>query len=78
VDAMGIDYNFSITPENFETGIKRSLKNKEILIVHAHLMDSSNGDYTINPEYLEKLFLICKKHHVKSVTTSEIYYQFKK
>jgi peptidoglycan/xylan/chitin deacetylase (PgdA/CDA1 family) len=72
VNAMGIDYNFSISPENFETGIKRALKNKEILIVYAHLMDNSNGDYTIDPEYLEKLFLICQKNQIKSKTMSEL------
>jgi peptidoglycan/xylan/chitin deacetylase (PgdA/CDA1 family) len=78
VDAMGIDYNYAISPENFETGIKRAIKNKEMLIVYAHLIDISNGDYTIHPEYLEKLFLICQKYHIKSMTMSEMYECFQR
>ena len=78
VNAMGIDYNFAISPENFETGIKRALKNKEILIVYAHRIDSSNENYTIDPEYLKKLFIICKKYHIKSVTMREMHHHFKK
>ena len=68
VNAMGIDYNYNISPENFETGIKRALKNGETLLVYAHIIDSSNEEYTTHPEYLEKLFLICQKHRIKSVT----------
>jgi peptidoglycan/xylan/chitin deacetylase (PgdA/CDA1 family) len=78
VNAMGIDYNYAISPENFETGIQRALKNNEILIVYAHYIDSSNRDYTIHPEYLEKLFLICKKSYAKTVTMSEMYRYFDK
>jgi len=72
VNAMGIDYNYAISPENFETGIKRALKNKETLVVYAHIIDSSNEEYTIHPEYLEKLFLVCKKHRIRSVTMREM------
>ena len=72
VNAMGIDNNYAISPENFESGIKRALKNKETLVVYAHIINSSNEEYTIHPEYLEKLFLICQKHHIKSKTMSEL------
>jgi hypothetical protein len=74
---MGIDYNYGITEENFKTGIKRARKNNEILILYAHVINNSKEDYTVSPEYLEKLFSICQKHRVKSVTMSEIshYYQ---
>jgi uncharacterized radical SAM superfamily Fe-S cluster-containing enzyme len=75
---MGIDYNYGISSENFEIGIKKAKKNKEILIVHAHSINTSNGEYTIHPDYLEKLFLICKKHHVKSLTMNEMYHYFQK
>lgn len=78
VDAMGIDYNYAISPENFETGIERAVKNKEMLIVYAHLIDISNEDYTIHPEYLENLFLMCQKYHIKSMTMSEMYHYFEK
>ena len=76
VNAMGIDYNYAISPENFETGIKRALKNNETLVVYAHIIDASNEEYTIHPEYLEKLFLICQKYHIKSVTIGEMYRHF--
>ena len=78
VNAMGMDRYYGISFENFETGIKRAVKNKEILIVYAHITDTSNWDFAIHPEYLEKLFLICKKHHVKSMTMSEMYHYFQK
>jgi len=78
VDAMGIDINYDISPENFETGVQRVVKNKEILILHAHTIDTSNEEYTIHPEYLEKLFLICKKYNIKSMTMSEMYDYYQK
>jgi len=78
VNAMGIDYNYHISVENFEVGIKKGLKNKEILIVYAHIIDASNNDYTVHPEYLEKLFLKCKKHYIKSMTMNEMYHYFQK
>ena len=78
VNAMGIDYNYGISLENFETGIKRARKNNEILILYAHVINTSKKNYTVSPQYLEKLFSICQKHHVKSVTMSEMYYYFQK
>ena len=78
VNAMGIDNNYAISPENFETGIIRALKNKEILVVYAHIIDASKEEYTIHPEYLEKLFVICQKHHIKSITMREMYHHFEK
>ncbi|MCL2302761.1 MAG: polysaccharide deacetylase family protein [Lentimicrobiaceae bacterium] len=76
VNAMGIDCNYVISPENFETGMQRALKNNEILIVYAHSIDTSNSDYSIHPEYLEELFLICKKRGIKSVTMNELFHFF--
>ena len=78
VNAMGIDYNYGITEENFKIGIKRARKNNEILILYAHIINTSKGDYTVAPEYLEKLFAMCQKHKVKSVTMSEMYDYFQK
>jgi peptidoglycan/xylan/chitin deacetylase (PgdA/CDA1 family) len=77
VNAMGVDYNFNISLENFETGILRALKNKEVLILYAHIINTSNGNYSIHPEYLEKLFLISQKHRIKSLTMNEMYNYFK-
>ena len=73
VNSMGIDYNYGISLKSFEKGIKKALKNNEILIVYAHSIDASNNDYSIDPEYLEKIFLICKKYCVKSITMNEMY-----
>jgi peptidoglycan/xylan/chitin deacetylase (PgdA/CDA1 family) len=78
VNAMGIDYNYGITEENFKTGIKRARKNNEILILYAHVINTSKEDYTVAPEYLEKLFVMCQKYKVKSVTMSEMYDYFRK
>jgi peptidoglycan/xylan/chitin deacetylase (PgdA/CDA1 family) len=79
VNAMGIDYNYGISLENYKTGIQRILKNKnEILVLHAHIIDSSNEDYTIHPEYLENLFLICRENNIKSLTMREMYNYFQK
>jgi len=78
VNSMGIDYNYSITFENFETGIKRALKNNEILVLHAHRIDTLYSAYTIHPEYLEGLFLLCKKYRIQSVTMGGMYNYFQK
>ena len=76
VNAMGIDFNFNISLENFETGIRRAVRNNEVLIIYAHIINTSNGNYSIHPEYLEKLFLQCQKHHIKSLTMNEVYHHF--
>jgi peptidoglycan/xylan/chitin deacetylase (PgdA/CDA1 family) len=78
VNAMGLDHNYKISPENFEIGLKKALKNKEILIVYAHIINTSKENYTVHPDYLEKLFLICKKHHIKPMTMNEMYRYFQK
>jgi hypothetical protein len=79
VNAMGIDNSYNISAENFKTGIKRIQKNNEILIVFAHTIDALlNEGYGIQPDYLEELFSICKKHHIKSITMSEMYHYFQK
>jgi peptidoglycan/xylan/chitin deacetylase (PgdA/CDA1 family) len=78
VNSMGIDNNYAITPENFKTGILRARKNNEMLILHAHRIDTSYSEYTVNSEYLEELFLICKKYRIISVTMDGMYNYFQK
>jgi len=78
VNSMGIDNNYGITPENFKTGILRARKNNEILILHAHRIDTSYSEYTVNSEYLEELFLICKNYRIISVTMDGMYNYFQK
>ena len=78
VNSMGVDYNYDITLENFETGVRKAVKNNEILVLHAHIIDTSNGDYSIHPEYLEALFKICKKRGVKSITMVGMFQYFQR
>lgn len=71
-DAMGIDYNYSITLENMEKAIQRAVNNNEILVLYAHRIDSSKNDYTIPPDYLEQLFQLCNKYHIQSLRMKDI------
>ena len=66
VNSMGIDCNYSITVENLQAGISRALKNNEILVLHAHLLDTSGLAYTTNPAFLEQVFKLCKKDKIRS------------
>lgn len=72
IDAMGIDVVYKITLENLETGFKRIAESGESLIVHAHEINDSGGNYTISKEYLEEVFRLCRKYHIKSITCSEL------
>lgn len=56
VNAMGIDYNYGISPENFETGIKKARKNKEVLIVYAHVINTSKGIIPFIPNTWKSCF----------------------
>ena len=72
VNAMGIDTNFKITPENLELGLQRAIRNNEVLILYSHKIDSSLNDYTIKPEYLEEIFKRCKKLNIKSIRMNDL------
>jgi len=78
VNSMGVDYNYEISLKNFKSGIKRAVKNQEVLVLHAHIIDTSNNHTTVHPEYLEKLFLICKKYRINSLTMNEMYHYFQR
>uniref|UniRef100_UPI003216B1D7 polysaccharide deacetylase family protein n=1 Tax=uncultured Draconibacterium sp. TaxID=1573823 RepID=UPI003216B1D7 len=66
-NAMGIDYNYKITPENFETGLIRAKEKNEAFIVYAHRINTTLRDYSVHPEYLENVFKLCNKNNIKSI-----------
>jgi peptidoglycan/xylan/chitin deacetylase (PgdA/CDA1 family) len=72
INSMGIDYNYNITLENLKTGIKRAKKNNEILLLHAHKIDTSLMDYTIHPDYLEEVFNLCRKNNIHAIRMRDI------
>lgn len=65
VNAMGIDCNYRISLESLESGIRRAKKNDEVLFLYAHSINNSGEEYSISPDYLEKVFRICVKYGVK-------------
>ncbi|MDL2308250.1 glycosyltransferase family 39 protein [Bacteroidales bacterium OttesenSCG-928-C03] len=65
-NSMGIDCNYGITLASLESGIMRAKKNGETLVLYAHTINNSGNDYSISPEYLQKVFELCKKHKVKT------------
>jgi peptidoglycan/xylan/chitin deacetylase (PgdA/CDA1 family) len=72
IDAMGIDVIYKITPENLETGFRRISQTGESLVLHAHEINDSGGNYTTSRAYLEEVFRLCKKYRVRSITCSEL------
>lgn len=72
VSSMGIDCNYNIALDNIESGILRAEKNNEVLVLHAHKIDASGLDYTINPAYLEQVFKLCKKDKIKSYRMEDL------
>ncbi|WP_347841390.1 polysaccharide deacetylase family protein [uncultured Draconibacterium sp.] len=71
-NSMGIDTNYNISEENFETGLLRAVDRNEVLILHAHKTDSSLANYTVSPAYLESAFKLCRQHHLKSLRISDL------
>jgi peptidoglycan/xylan/chitin deacetylase (PgdA/CDA1 family) len=72
VSSMGIDCNYNIDLNNLEAGIERAEKNDEILVLHAHIIDASGLDYTINPTYLEQVFKLCEKDKIRSFRMQDL------
>lgn len=71
-NAMGIDTNYKITLENFETGLVRAQQKNEVLILYAHRIDTTLKDYSIHPKYLEDVFKLCTKNKIQSIRYRDI------
>ena len=67
VSSMGIDRNYNISLENIETGMKRALKNNEVLVLHAHRISTTNEDYSVDPEFLKSIFQLSKTYNLRSI-----------
>jgi hypothetical protein len=72
VNSMGIDQNYRISLQNLETGIKRAIKNNEVLVLHAHQIDTIHGNYAIDPGFLEEIFQLCHSYHIKSLRVCDL------
>ena len=70
--AMGIDGNYNIFIDNLENAILKAKKTDSYLVLYAHVINESNDDYSVTPQYLEDLFKIMKKHRVGATTCREI------
>lgn len=77
-DAMGLDNNYNINLNSFESAIIRAVENKEVVVFYAHIPNNSNLPYTINPIYLEELFGKVAMHNIKSLTPKELKTFFKR
>jgi len=71
-NSMGIDFNFGISTENFEKGLRRANSNNEVLVLYAHKIDSTPANYRISQEYLEKLFILSNQYQLKSIRMSDL------
>lgn len=71
-NSMGIDTNYKISLQNFETGLLRAKEKNEVLILHAHRIDSSLTNYSVSPEYLEETFKLCRKQNIQSLRISDL------
>ncbi|MCL1969254.1 MAG: polysaccharide deacetylase family protein [Bacteroidetes bacterium] len=67
-NAMGIDYNYNISMDNLEDALIKAKQTNTFLVLYAHVIDDSNEDYTISPQYLEELFKKMKKHRIGGET----------
>ncbi len=72
MNSMGIDHNYGISPGNLETGIRRARKNNEVLVLHAHKIDTIHGDYIIHPDYLEQAFQLINRYNITSLRVMDI------
>lgn len=72
VDAMGIDYEYKISPSNLETAIKRANFKNEILVLHAHKIVDTGSGYAISRDYLEQAFKFAQQYQLKSLRISEL------
>lgn len=78
INSMGIDFNYKISLESIKKGLIRAAKNNEVLIFHAHKIDTTKMDYTVDPEYLEEVFKLCRSEKAQSVRIMDLAYYFEK
>ncbi len=71
-NSMGIDHNYDISLKNFEQGVLRARENNEVLVLHAHKINTTKEDYTTHPEMLEAYFQISKKHGLTSIRLEDM------
>jgi len=71
-NAMGIDVNYNISIANLKDAILKAKNTDSFLVLYAHVIDNSNGDYTIAPQYLKEFFKTMKKYKVGAVTYREM------
>lgn len=71
-NAMGIDGNFNISMNNLEDAILHAKRTDSYLVLYAHAINNSEENYSITPQYLEKLFKLMKKHNIGTATCREI------
>jgi peptidoglycan-N-acetylglucosamine deacetylase len=72
INSMGIDNNYGITSDNIEAGIKRAIKNNEVLVLHCHNISTSQNDYSVNPDFLEEVFQLCNKYGLISIRVKDL------
>ncbi len=72
INSMGIDYNYHISLESLEKGIQRAKKENEVLILHAHRIDTVKKEFVVNPVYLESIFRLSNKHGLKSIRICDL------
>lgn len=71
-NSMGIDHNYDISLENFEQGVIRARENNEVLVLHAHKINTSKEDYTTHPDMLEAYFQISNKYGLRSIRLKDM------
>jgi len=71
VSSIGIDKNYDLDFEEITEGIDRLQFKKEVLILHAHKINTSGASYSINPKLLRKLFKYCQYNKVEFLTINE-------
>jgi peptidoglycan/xylan/chitin deacetylase (PgdA/CDA1 family) len=71
VSSIGIDENYDLDFEEIIEGIDRLQFKKEVLVLHAHKINTSGASYSINPKLLRKLFNYCRYNKVEFLTMNE-------
>jgi hypothetical protein len=71
-NAMGIDGNYNISIDNLEDAIIKAKETNSYLVLYAHKIDDSNGNYSVTPQYLEEFFKLLKKHNIGTIRCNEL------
>lgn len=72
VSSMGMDINYRITLDNLATAMERAIACNEVLVLHAHRIDTTQEDYTISPDYLENVFRLIDQYGLESLRMSDL------